>query len=674
MKKLFSSCLLTGTLFAINLIVPVDYLPKANAGFGSVDSENLSYDYFGQSIPLTLRTDLVAVKFQENATRTRRLGEPSIYQELERDLNNTRGLRSGDRFKVEPFGTNYALVTVPKDEQSTRGLSGTPDYVQNSLPVFSRNNSENIVVLPNEILIKVKPPLGDSRGLDSFLSANNLSLIRPARFDDHTYLVRSNNVSGTAILSLVRQLETLPEVESASPNFIQKIAYVPANTSSSNRGLSQTNASANSNLPYQSELLPLQWHLDSRPQRGSIFPRTDLQVTDLWQNSKNGKGVTVAVIDSLIQWDHPDLQHSIITLQDNPNDEFVNEQHGWDFVAEDNDTRMSEDDKSVLVPYFQESFADPDWGGDTRTGIAVEFHGTAVTGVISARPAQSYGVLGVAPETTILPVRALGIGGYGEDLDIAEAIYYAGSRGADVINMSLGAYYPSEMIQNAVNYVLKENPNLVIVASAGNGYPEPVGYPAGYEGVLAVGATNLEGYRAYYSSIGERVDVVAPGGDFTNGITGGILTTGGTFVEDFWQGIEVPQEPWGIALDPKGQYIYIQGTSFSSPNVAGVVALLKSENPNLSREQLLNIIKETSSTNSLNLTQEEKDFFNDIGNYFNDEAKSSVQYSMGESLTRYFGDQYSLSVSVSTDISPEEFYFGHGLVNTEAALQRVRNR
>ncbi len=184
--------------------------------------------------------------------------------------------------------------------------------------------------------------------------------------------------------------------------------------------------------------------------------------------------------------------------------------------------------------------------------------------------------------------------------------------------MSFGGSLPSQDVANEIFSVLDEHPNLVMVASAGNEDVDGVSFPAAIPGVLSVGATNLDGQRAPYSSYGQRLDVVAPGGDTSKASSRGILTTGGTWMPDWWRGVTQPPAKgnwgWGTVLDPRGRYVQVQGTSFSAPVTSGVIALMKSEDPehHLNRARLLNIIKKTSSYNGLTISKADANRYPDF--------------------------------------------------------------
>jgi len=215
-------------------------------------------------------------------------------------------------------------------------------------------------------------------------------------------------------------------------------------------------------------------------------------------------------------------------------------------------------------------------------------------------------------------------------------------RGADIINLSLGGSLPTQGEEEVISDILKAHPKLVIVAAAGNENSNQVAFPAAYPGVVAVGATNILGHRAPYSNYGKGLDVVAPGGDFdTPGWLGGIPTTGGTWLDAFWQGLPNPTSRWSSVVDPRGKYWWVQGTSFSSPEVAGVVALMKGENSKLNREGLVSILKSTASYQGLVISDEDANLYR--------------------------------SKSVKSDSAKDkQYFFGNGLVNADAAVQAVK--
>ncbi|MEH1765573.1 MAG: S8 family serine peptidase [Nostoc sp.] len=712
MKRITSGILLTG--FVWSGLGMFSLPPQVTAVAQTQDDGNLFYLYKGQRIPLNQRQDTIAVAFKKVATRD--LAATPLYLQLQKDLQGS--IRAITPPRVSPLGENYAVVSLP---------TGTRDivqqniqqqaYVQTTLPVLSRSQRQEIIIVPNEIIISFDAKLTEAQR-QTILQQNNLAIVRPLRFNRDRYIVKSTVASGTKILNTANQLNSVKGVTSAAPNFIQSVtdgnlktaAKQVANLKNSQQyyNLTKQNTVPQSTraISQKTNFLGLAWHLDSLPLKQclqeevssweslqtclqkpnvtkSAITRTDMRVTDAWKHSNGGRGVVVAVIDSLIQWDHPDLADSLYTVK--AADKCPGEVHGWDFSAGgdssnpcengDADTRVSPVELAILAAKFQDTFQlsdaklvqqypeealevkqnNPDYSLEQiatvlryvfRTyKIGAEFHGTYVSGTIAAKPQNGEGLVGVAPNAQILPVRVFGLNGSILTSAYIEAIGYAADRGADIINLSLGASLPSEGEEEAIADVLKAHPKLVIVAAAGNENLNQVSFPAAYTGVVAVGATNIVGNRAPYSNYGKGLDVVAPGGDLdVPGLLGGIPATGGTWLNAFWQGIPNPESRWSSVVDLKGKYWWVQGTSFSSPAVAGVVALMKGENRELSRKSLVSILKSTASYEGLSMSQED---------------------------TKLYGSLPSKS-AVSSSVKGQQYFFGKGLVNADAAVEAVK--
>ncbi|HBE21575.1 MAG TPA: peptidase S8 [Cyanobacteria bacterium UBA11149] len=718
MKRIISTIFLTGCLFGtanpFHCLAP----EPATAQF-SVPGE-LYYTFYGQEIPLTLRSDTIAVSFK-NQGGTRGFSQPAylrLQQALQGGGGNTRGGSPPPApldVEVTPLGDRYALVkllsnTLNDPHSVTQRIQEQP-FVESTLPVLTRisqseqlGTTEQTVILPNEIVLSLEPGMTNlQRNL--LLDRHNLEIVRPLRFSQNRYIVKSKSVSGTAVLNVANQLNGASGVQSATPNFIQSVTSGIKEQTHHHTALAQTpqaEAKLRSQLSrfpkrdeglYTTNMLPLQWHLDSTSRRGQLLPRTDVRATEAWQKSNGGDGVVVAVIDSLIQWDHPDLVNNVYTVGDVP-DKLPGEVNGWDFSGEgegDPDTRINSDEIAALQPQFQKSFElsngdllkeyeflafefsaqNPDASeGEIatlirnylRNQIAAEFHGTWCAGVIAARPADERGLIGVAPNAKILPIRVFGLGGEITTASLIEAVGYAASRGADAINMSLGSLMPDRELTDQIFEILDTHPNLVIIASAGNEGLDGVGFPAAIPGVLSVGATNISGNRTVYSNYGGRLDLVAPGGDTELNMSGGILTTGGTWVDGFWQGIPVPDYAWGVSLDPKGKYVQVEGTSFAAPTVSGVMALMKGEDPHrrLNRDRLVSILKETASYDGLAIAKADE-------NQYRLQASIGFGSGMGFPLIRPSG-----IFPQPNPVSAWEYFFGSGLVNAEAAVKKVK--
>jgi thermitase len=179
-------------------------------------------------------------------------------------------------------------------------------------------------------------------------------------------------------------------------------------------------------------------------------------------------------------------------------------------------------------------------------------HGTLVAELIAAGGNNGIGSTGVCWTCKIMPVKVLGPGG-GSDTTVAAGIKWAADRGADIINMSLGGAQTSTVLADAVAYAQAKG--TLVIAAAGNDGDQAWQYPAAYDGVIAVAASDAKDDREWYSSYGYWVDVAAPG-----------------WVTD----VELPDG----TVEP------IEGTSFSAPRVAGIAALGLSRSPRSTSDQL----------------------------------------------------------------------------------------
>lgn len=334
-------------------------------------------------------------------------------------------------------------------------------------------------------------------------------------------------------LAWVRRMHAQPDIAAASPNYIYH---------------------AQTTDPGSNPLYERQWNADL------------ISLPVAWQAAPNaGANVGVAVLDTGVfssdpnspgNW-HPDLQENVQVVSTNPATP--------DFVGIQNDL----DDQ----PGRDSNPADP---GDGQPRSS-NFHGTHVAGIIAAAD-NELGVVGVAHQATLIPVRVLGEAGTGTLADLIAAIEWAGSRDEiDVINLSLGGVGPDGQLQAAIDAA--HNAGKLVVAAAGNqGTDEPV-YPAAFANVVGVGAVDGAGNRASYSNIGASVSLVAPGGDASRDAN---LDTRADMVISTWGTDD------GRVFEPG--YAELQGTSMAAPHVSGVFALMKAERPQLDSGQFFALL------------------------------------------------------------------------------------
>lgn len=304
-----------------------------------------------------------------------------------------------------------------------------------------------------------------------------------------------------------------------------------------------------------------------------------LAASSLWTEFDQSSNIVVAVVDTGIVNNHPDLSHAILSGADFISDVgMANDGDGRDLNANDSGDWVSSSDSC-----YRGIFEPSSW------------HGTHVAGIIAAKKNNSQGVAGLFDNVKILPVRVLGKCG-GFTSDIADAVRWAAglpvsgmpinNNPAKVINLSLGAAGPcGRTMQEAVDAATIAG-SVVVVAAGNDGRSlDTQSYsPANCAGVITVGATaanrDIPSYSNYSRS--NNVDIYAPGGDDWYG---GVISTYNN--GDTGQGSSTYQE--------------LNGTSMATPYVAATVAFMMAVNPNLYPLQYADIIRQTASQrNSFN--------------------------------------------------------------------------
>jgi len=285
-------------------------------------------------------------------------------------------------------------------------------------------------------------------------------------------------------------------------------------------------------------------------------------------DTTHGAGVVVAVVDTGVDYTHPDLAANIWSNPgetpnngvDDDGNGYVDDIHGWNFVDDNNDPQ--------------------DLYG----------HGTHVAGTIAAVGDNALGVVGVAFESHIMPVRALNRYGDGAIDVMAQAIVYAVDNGADVINASWGGTGQSALIADATAYAHAHG--VVFVAAAGNGSTDmSTFFPANDANAIAVAATTHLDAAASFSNFGVKLDVAAPGGgdappppteDFPEY---SVLSLRASAAQLLY--------PLNNLIVGNG-YLRLAGTSMAAPHVAGTAALILAVHPEFSVEQVRQVLRTTA--------------------------------------------------------------------------------
>jgi len=259
-----------------------------------------------------------------------------------------------------------------------------------------------------------------------------------------------------------------------------------------------------------------------------------IQASKAWDIQKGNPNIKVAIIDNAVDIIHPDLKNKIVA-----------------------DTDIANGDNDPTPPKKTSEWS----------------HGTHVSGLAGAQTNNGIGIASIGFNISLMAVKVAPDSSDGSTMYYGyQGMIWAADHGANVENLSWGGPGYSKTGQEVVNYVY--NKGCVIVASAGNDGDSVVNYPAGYKHVISVAATNSDDSKASFSQYGSTIDVCAPGGSKknNNGTSSGIYST-----------------VYYSATD----YGYMQGTSMSSPIVAGLCGLMLSEDPLLTPDKLEAILKAT---------------------------------------------------------------------------------
>ncbi len=287
---------------------------------------------------------------------------------------------------------------------------------------------------------------------------------------------------------------------------------------------------------------------------------TSMNMATAWGLERGEPSIVVAVVDSGIQIDHPDIENQLWHNSgevpsngiDDDHNGYVDDLIGWDFS-----------DAPTLNGHG-------DWTTRDNQPNDEIGHGTQVSGIIAAETDNGIGIAGIAPNCRIMTLRAgfrIGGGSFLQNDDVAAAIVYAADNGADVINLSLGDTVNAFLIRDAVEYAY--NRGCLLIAAAGNSSDPFSLYPAALPIVISVAALDRD-LQLGGSNFGSSIDIAAPGED--------VLTTD-LFVD-------------GMSGD--AGYGYKSGTSMAAAHVSGVAALLFSANPSCSNLQVQQWLTHTS--------------------------------------------------------------------------------
>lgn len=459
----------------------------------------------------------------------------------------------GSSFEI----TEFESVTVPANGEYYIGVnafSGSSKYTLSieGVGITRLSNSSSTDFIPGEAIVQLNDVTASAASSVASIRASipsialshqDMARASRARFDVakvkqniamkgvtlsfEEELAQMNALSYQKYQTLkqIKRLNQRHDVDFAEPNYIYQPLRVP-----------------------NDQFYPLQWH----------YPAINLpQAWDITTGTRQGSDVIVAVIDTGVFLAHPEFSGQLVA--------------GYDFIS---NAQSAADNTGIDN--------NPDDPGDASQISNSSWHGTHVAGTVAALSNNNSRVAGVAWDAKIMPIRALGVGG-GTGYDIIQSVRFAAglsndsntvpAQKADVINLSLGGSGFSQSAQNTYNAARAAG--VIVVAAAGNNNSGQLFYPASYDNVISVSATDFINNRAPYSNFGARVDVAAPGGsmgaDLNNDGNGdGVLST-------------LVDASSGSRVATLGFY---QGTSMASPHIAGVLALMRAVHPGLTPEDV----------------------------------------------------------------------------------------
>lgn len=376
------------------------------------------------------------------------------------------------------------------------------------------------------------------------------------KFKNSTKVLEVKLPASVSLSEATAFLKTNPSIDVVEPNYIYRGAQEEQKIIINRNAENFFGAFFNPSDPHYAE----QWYLRK------------IQAPSAWEKTTGNLDVKVAILDTGVYWQHPDLIDNIwYNFKETPNDGidndhngYIDDVHGWDFVDNDNDPS----------PSFQDLNA-------TKQAIN---HGTIVAGIIGAMGNNERGVTGINWRVSMIPLRVLNSHGSGSTVMVEKAIRYAIAQGADMINLSFVGQGYSELLYRAIKDAYDKG--ILVVAASGNDQAavqdldnNPL-YPVCFAGkngeniVMGVAASNGNDERASFSSIGTNcIDITAPGTGFftTTAFDAASPDALREYYSDGWS-----------------------GTSVAAPVVSGVAALAKSLDKSLTAADLISLITKNS--------------------------------------------------------------------------------
>lgn len=479
-------------------------------------TDGIYYYFFDEKIYLKERKDLVLVKFTDKIHKDNYISEIRCISSLKLWTPERKG------FSNE---TNIHNIVVLESVDGDFGQEQKMelDKIDGAQSVsFLTEYNGKLSGTIGEFFVKPHASFSES-SLNELANTYGCDVIKKNYYGKNVFVVRGKT-AGIDVVQLARIFYETGDFEFTSPNFCHFDILMSSNY-------------------YSNTYYYDQWGLKNTGQYGN-YNGIDINIEPAWEITQGSDGIIVAVLDSGVDWNHPDLAANMVS--------------GYDV------------------------YWSPNPGGPLYQG---DYHGTAVAGVIGAVN-NSIGLIGVAPECKLMTVRVLDQD-YTDNSFLIDGINWAVDHGADILNCSWGDIEPCSLLNSTINDAANLGRNgkgCVFVFSSGND-DGPVSYPATLNNVLAVGAISYQGVRKQASSssdwgsnYGSQLDVMAPGDR--------IPTTDLLGIYGFNSSV-IPDYPILIAEYNDQNYTrWFDQTSSAAPHAAGVAALILSQYPDLSQSQV----------------------------------------------------------------------------------------
>jgi subtilisin family serine protease len=365
---------------------------------------------------------------------------------------------------------------------------------------------------------------------------------------------------GTNLREMKREYENRPEVEYAELDYKVVLFDAPDDPLFSNQWYLNNTGQGYLGI----NRVPGDYNDTQVTKYGTVD--ADVDALEAFERDDETTVPVVGIIDTGLDLDHPDLAGNVWTnpgeIPDNGIDDdhngFVDDFYGWDFSGGVDQNNMVTEDNDPTDYYG---------------------HGTHCAGIVAAVRGNSLGVTGI---TTPCQTMAIKVFPHALHSVCAKGIIYAADIGCDVINMSWGGPYYSALLDNVLDYAISRG--VLPVGSAGNSGDQDYFYPASLPQVLTVGASNSDDEVTDFSTYGEHISVVAPGED--------VLSLRADTTDMYAEGGASGIEPYVHIVE--GLYYLADGTSMSSPCVAGVAAYILSISPGTSGGRVREIIEQSA--------------------------------------------------------------------------------